>query len=318
MKLITLIPAYKTKYIADLLNGLRLQTRPTDKIVFSDDSPGGAFRDTLFSEPYAPLRQGLDIEFHEGPRNGAYENFKNLVGIADGRAELMHILLDDDVIYPEFYERHLVAHASGDFSCSVSRRWTANEAGVPLRGQPVPEVIRHNPNRMLALDDQVMLMTTVAECTNYFGEFSNALFRSDCADLLLQPKLGDVSYAGLWDLGAFVAASIRRPLVHIQDHLGYFRTSPSQNSSNVNSSFMKGAHLGYIALAVGGRRLGRLSDSLARNNYVIMLNALVVRYGTQPDMQPFIAVLPALAQGLPNAEEHFLEAWHDFLATNGF
>lgn len=318
MKIITLVPAYKTQYIVDLLNGLRLQTRPSDKIVFSDDSPGGEFRQVLMSEPYAPLRHGLDIEIHDGPRNGAYENFKNLVRLAEGRAELLHLLLDDDVIYPEFYERHLLAHASGDFSCSVSRRWTASETGQPIQGQPVPDAIRNHANRMIALDDQLVLMTTVAECKNYFGEFSNAIFRADCADLLLEPSLGGVSYAGLWDLGAFVAASVRRPLCHIQDHLGYFRTSPTQNSSKANSPFMKGAHLGYSALALGAHRAGRLSQELARKNYALMAQALVFRYGTQPDIHPFIAVMPALARGEPGTEERFLEAWQVFLSTNGF
>ena len=318
MKIITLIPAYKTKYLADLLNGLRLQTVPAGTIVFSDDSPNGEFRETLFSEPYAALRAGLDIEFHDGPRNGAYENFKHLVHLADGRAELMHILLDDDVIYPEFYERHLAAHAYGDFSCSVSRRWTATETGQPLQGQPVPAAIRTHAHRMISLDDQAILMTTVAECKNWFGEFSNAVLRADCADLLLDPQLGGVSYAGLWDLGAFVAASMRRPLCHIQEYLGYFRTSPSQNSSNPNSPFMKGAHLGYTALAVGAHRLGRLSDALAKQNYRLIATAIAVRYAGQPDMAPFIEILPELANGVPGAEERFLAKWKAFLATNGF
>ena len=317
-KIITLIPAYKTKYLADLLNGLRLQTVPAGTLVFSDDSPDGEFRKTLFSDAYASLRTGLDIEFHDGPRNGAYENFKHLVRLAEGRADLMHILLDDDVIYPEFYERHLAAHATGDFSCTISRRWTATEDGVPLQGQPVPPAIRSHAHRMISLDDQVILMTTVAECKNWFGEFSNAVLRADCADLLLDPQLGGVSFAGLWDLGVFVAASMRRPVCHIQESLGYFRTSPNQNSSNPNSPFMKGAHLGYTALAVGARRLGRLSETLAVQNYRIIANALAVRYAGQPDMAPFIAILPELANGVPGAEERFLVAWNEFLATNGF
>ena len=318
MKIITLVPAYKTTYLADLLNGLRLQTVPAGTIVFSDDSPNGEFRQTLFSDQYAALRTGLDIEFHDGPRNGAYENFKHLVHLADGRADLLHILLDDDVVYPEFYERHLAAHAYGDFSCSVSRRWTATEDGRPLQGQPVPAAIRTHAHRMISLDDQAILMTTVAECKNWFGEFSNAVLRADCADLLLDPRLGGVSYAGLWDLGFFVAASVRRPLCHIQDHLGYFRTSPNQNSSKPNSPFMKGAHLGYAALAVGARRAGRLSEALAVQNYRTIATALAVRYADQPDMVPFIAILADLAAGMPGAEDRFLEAWQVFLATHGF
>lgn len=318
MQITTLIPAYKTRYIPDLLNGLRLQTVPAGRIVISDDSPGGAFRQTLYSEPYAALRKGLDIEFHDGPRRGAYENFKHLVRLWDGRSELLHVLLDDDVIYPEFYERHLAAHAAGDFSCSVSRRWMANDSGMPVTGQPVPAALQAHPNRMISVDDSVLLMTTVAECKNWLGEFSNAVFRADCAELLLQPRLGDVSYAGLWDLGAFIAASMRRPLCHIQDHLGYFRIGPGQNSSDPNNAFMKGAHLGFVALAVGGRRLGRLSDALMRQCCAKMLAPLMVRYGNQPDMAPFIALLPQLIQGQAQAEERFIEAWNGYLAEHGF
>jgi hypothetical protein len=318
MNITTLIPAYKTRYILDLLNSLRYQTRPSQKVIISDDSPHGEFREVFFSEPYKPLLAGLDIEFHEGPRNGAYENLKQLVRLWNGRSELVHVMLDDDVMYPEFYERHLVAHASANFSCSVSRRWVANELGHPMTGQPVPAAIANNASRMIALNDDVMFMSTVAECKNYFGEFSNAIFRADCADLLLKPALGDVSYAGLWDLGAFVAASIRRPLCHIQDHLGYFRISAGQNSSNVNSPFMKGAHLGFVALAVGGHRIGRLSSELLQQCCRIIQPALNVRYGSQPDMQPFCALLPELAAGTAGAEERFIAAWNDFLATHGF
>jgi hypothetical protein len=318
MRIATLIPAYKTAYIVDLLNSLRLQTSRSDLIIISDDSPHGEFREVLYSAPYKQLLSGLEIEFHEGPRSGAYENMKHLVKLWAGRSDLMHMMLDDDVMYPEFYERHRFAHASGNFSCSVSRRWTANEAGFPVQGQPVPDAIARNPSRMISLPADVIFMTTVAECKNYFGEFSNSVFRADCVDLLLDPKLGDVSYAGLWDLGAFVAASIRRPLCHIQDHLGYFRISPGQNSSNLNNSFMKGAHLGFIALAVGGRRIGQLAPELARKCYGIMLPALMQRYASQPDMQPFCALLPALAAGEEGSEERFIEAWNDFLATHGF
>lgn len=318
MQITTLIPAYKTQYIPDLLNGLRLQTVPVGKILISDDSPDGVFRRTLFSEPYASMRQGLDIELHDGPRNGAYENLKYLVRLWNGRSELLHLLLDDDVIYPEFHERHLVAHASGDFSCSVSRRWTADGVGMPMTGQPVPQAIQAHAHRMLSLDAGLLFMTTAAECKNWLGEFSNAVFRADCADLLLDPRLGEVSYAGLWDLGAFLAASMRRPLCHIQDHLGYFRLAPGQNSSKINGPFMKGAHLGFAALTLGGQRQGCLGPELARQCYARLAPVLMLRYGGEADMAPFIPLMAQMAQGVPGAEDRFIEAWNGFLATNGF
>lgn len=318
MQITTLIPAYKTQYIPDLLNGLRLQTAPVGKIVISDDSPDGIFRRTLYSEPYASLREGLDIEFHDGPRNGGYENFKHLVRLWGGRSELLHLMLDDDVLYPEFYERHLAAHAAGGFSCSVSRRWVANDVGLPMTGQPVPAAIQAHAHRMLSLDDKVLFMTTAAECKNWLGEFSNAVFHADCAPMLLDPQLDGVSYAGLWDLGAFLAASIRRPLCHIQDHLGYFRIGPGQNSSKIHSPYMKSAVLGYAALALGGQRVGSLSGALARQSYAKLAPALLLHYGAEADMAPFIALLPEMARGVAGADDRFVEAWHAYLAAAKF
>ena len=81
---------------------------------------------------------------------------------------------------------------------------------------------------------------------------------------------------------------------------------------------MKGAHLGFVALAVGGQRIGRLGDELARQCYRIIQPALNLRYGSQPDMQPFCALLPELEAGASGAQERFIGAWNDFLATHGY
>lgn len=317
MRLITLVPAYKTRYIGELLTSLKFQTLHAGPIVFSDDSPGGEFRHALFSDQYAPLREGLEIEFVEGPRNGAYENTKHLVRLAEGRADLLHLHLDDDVCYPEFRERHLQAHLSGDFSWSVSRRWSAAENGQPLRGQPVPAIVQQQPSRLLALDAGTLIATAVANCNNWLGELSNAVLRADCADILLEPRIGDVSFAGLWDIGGFVAGALRKPVCYLQDHLGYFRTSPGQNSANLNGPLMKGAHLGHSAIALGALRLGRMDEGLARQNFRIMANAVSVRYPDQLDMRPFVTALAELADGEPGAQERFLDTWNTWIAANG-
>ena len=318
MKITTLIPAYKTKYIPELLIALRHQTILSNKIIISDDSPNGEFRDTLYSETVSPLLQGLDISLHEGPRNGAFENFKHLTRLWNGSSDLFHILLDDDVIYPEFYERHLSAHASGNFSCSISRRWEANEAGQPISSQPVPLAVAGNMNRMLALEDDVAFMATVAECKNWLGEFSNAVFRAEHHDLILTPRLGSVSYAGLWDLGAFLAASTRQPLCYILDHLGYFRKGPDQNSAQANSPLMKGAVLGYVALAIAGQQLGKLTAQQASNCFAGISGAIAYWYASQEDMAEFRQLMPELAAMHKGSEERFLKLWNEFQRRNGF
>ena len=62
------------------------------------------------------------------------------------------------------------------------------------------------------LSGDVAFLTTVAETKNWFGEFSNVVFRADSHAVLLAPALGGVSFAGLWDLGGFLAASVRAPI----------------------------------------------------------------------------------------------------------
>lgn len=318
MDIVTLIPAFKPQYLPDLLNCLRVQTVRPARIVFSDDSPDGSYRQTLMSDALAPLREGLVIECHEGPRRGGYPNMLHLLDLWAGSSPLVHILLDDDVLYPEFYQRHRVAHASGRFSCSISRRWSANDAGMPLSGQNVPEALDRMGQRIVSLDAEVVFMSTAALCRNWFGEFSNAVFRADTVPVLRQPRFEGVSYAGLWDLGAFMHASLLAPIAHIQDHLGYFRLGGAGNSSKFFGPYMKAAHLGYAALGLGGWRLGRYTEAQARQCFALVAGAMAQRYGSQEDMQPFIALLPRMAAAEPGADEAFLTLWHAYLAQHDF
>jgi hypothetical protein len=318
MQITTLIPAYKPQYLPELLNSLRLQTRRAQKIIISDDSPNGEYRAMFESEAMASLRSGLDIEFHDGPRRGGYANMMHLVQLWAGRSELLHLMLDDDVAYPEFYERHLIAHASAELSCSISRRWTANETGFPLMGQPVPPLVGSHAHRMVTLDASILFATTAIECKNWLGEFSNAVFHARATGLLLKPVFADVSYAGLWDLGAFMAASLVAPVGYIQDYLGYFRTSPSGNSAKFYGPYMKGAHLGFVALVMGGQRIGKYSPAQARVAYGHLAGGIQQRYGDQADIIPFIALLTQMAAGDELAEASFHEIWHAFLRHHDF
>ena len=209
MDIVTLIPAFKPQYLPDLLNSLRLQSRPTRKIIFSDDSPDGAYRATLMSDAFAPLRQGLDIECHEGPRRGGYPNVLRLLDIWAGSSALVHVLLDDDVIYPEFYERHLVAHASAHFSCTISRRWTASNIGQPLAGQPVPPGVAQHGHRVLSLDADVVFKLSGAKGAEVFN-FSAGSGLADVVAAVSTVRATDaifsrtIGIALLFDLGIVV------------------------------------------------------------------------------------------------------------------
>jgi hypothetical protein len=311
----TLIPAYKTRYMGELLIGLATQTHKPQRIIISDDSPNGEFTELLQK---APLARSLPIEFCGGPKQGAYENFKHLLRMWNGSSELFHILLDDDVLYPDFYTRHVMAHAMSNVSCSISARWTSNERGQPIEGMPIPKGVWFSNDRVVLLESSALFLSTAPECQNWLGEFSNCVMRRDCAELLFSPRFEDVSYAGLWDLGAFLAASLIAPIAYVQDRLGYFRTGGQGHSNQLMGPHMKAAHLGYAALALGGQRIGQLAPEAAQRGYAGIASALGQRYGEQDDMVGFIEPLRAMAAGQPQAELVFLEMWNAFLARHGF
>ena len=110
MRIITLVPAYKSKYLYDLLISFRNQTVKPFKIVFSDDSPDQSFVNILNSQSVKDITKDLNIEVVQGPRNGAWNNFLNLLQHHCKNTELFHLQLDDDICYPQFYERHVHAH----------------------------------------------------------------------------------------------------------------------------------------------------------------------------------------------------------------
>ncbi|MFG6413875.1 glycosyltransferase family A protein [Roseateles sp. DC23W] len=318
MHVTTLIPAYKTKYLVELLTGLVTQTLLPQRVVVSDDSPGGEFGALLRSPAMALAMRKLPIEIHQGPRAGAYENFKHLIQLWGNSTEFCHLMLDDDVLYPDFYMRHMMAHATGRHPCSISARWNSNERGQPVEGMPIPKAVWFSNDRTLLLDATVLFSTTLPECQNWLGEFSNCVMRKEVADLLAKPEFGGVSYAGLWDLGAFLAASLINPVAYIQDRLGAFRAGGEGHSAQILGKHMKAAHLGYGALALGATRIGRLGAEQARQAYAGLHQALCNRYQQEDDVSPFIDVMRRLSLGDATAEAEFLDLWNGFLASHKF
>jgi hypothetical protein len=255
----------------------------------------------------------LPLEVVPGPRTGAYNNFRNLMKVWAGRTELVHLLLDDDVIYPEFYARHQAAHVLGRFNVSVSRRWTALENGQPTHTLRPPAVVADSPMRMLAVQAPSLFASTVAVSSNWLGEFSNAVFRAEFVPQLEDPSLAGINFTGLEDLGAFLKASLDAPLAYINEYLGYFRTSAHQHSADPMGRPMKLAHLAYIGLAIAGRRIGQITPDAAATVLAGLCPTVMVRYGQQADMARMCQVMPLLARGEAGAEEAFLEALSAYL-----
>ncbi len=188
------------------------------------------------------------------------------------------------------------------------------ESGLPIRDLPVPAVVDAHGNRMLSLDAKLLFSTTAAVSTNWLGEFSNAVFAADLADMVRDARMDSISYAGLEDLGSFLNASLSAPIGYINDHLGYFRTSTQHNSADIMGRPWKLAHLAYITLAIAGRRLGKVSVEQAATCISALCPIIEKRYMHEADMADLCAVMPSLALGTPDAEKEFLSRWDAFIA----
>lgn len=320
MQITTLIPAYKPQYLIELLTCLRHQTVKPSRVIFSDDSPDRAFITSLSTEPLKSLVSDLNIEVVQGPRTGGYNNCRHLMNIyrlqTELRTELFHLLLDDDIIYPGFYEQHLQVHSNGWVPCAISRRWAASEYGMPIKDDlPIPPAIKNHANRVLGLTPQVLFSQTVGACRNWLGEFSNATFRSEMADHLGDLSMAGISYAGLDDLGSFLKVSTYGPIAYLQDYLGMFRFSENQVSSKPMERPMKLAFLAYISLAVAGRKMNFLSQEQARVAILHASHFILQHYHREADMQDICSVLRRLAEGAIDSESDFLKIWQVFSIT---
>ncbi|WP_343668576.1 glycosyltransferase family A protein [Paraburkholderia heleia] len=313
MKITTVVPAFKPKYLSELLTALYHQTVKPARIIISDDSPDGAFKTALLSEALRPAMQALNIEVIDGPRRGAFANCRHLLNIWNGSTPLVHFLLDDDVIYPNFYERHTAAHASGMFDCTVSKRWTALESGHPVGELPCPTAVAHHPHRILSLESNLVFATTIPQCNNWFGELSNAVFNHEVANFLDDPRMEGISFEGLGDIGFFLSASLNKPIGYLNEPLGYFRTNPAQNTQQIRSHDFKLAHLAWIALALAAKRMRKIQQQQAAQCFCIVAAMLQNRYTGVADMAQFSEMVPALTSGDLDAEERFIEKWHEFI-----
>jgi hypothetical protein len=313
MTVTTLIPAFKPKYLRDLLVALAHQSLLPERVIISDDSPDRAFITAFQSDAVRAATANLNIEVIDGPRKGGIANIRHLLNAWGGSTPLAHLLFDDDVIYPEFYAMHAAVHAGGQFDCSISRRWTALESGQPVQQLPRPQMVAQHPQRVCTLSSDLAFTLTVPGCNNWLGEFSNAVFTRDAAQLLLHTRLADISYEGLGDIGLFLAASLAKPLCYINDPLGYFRLNAEQMTQQTSSHAYKLAVVAWAALGVAGLRLGKLDRERAAQCFRIVEAIITARFSGEPGLAPFGQLTRELVAGVPQADERFVEHWHAFI-----
>jgi len=312
MEITTLVPAYKSQYLTELLVALQNQTLKPTRIVFSDDSPDQAFIRALSSEEIRSAFAGLNMQVVVGPQQGAWANFRHLLLHHAAGTEFFHLLLDDDIPYPEFYERHAQAHSLGQAACVVSRRWSALESGQPFASLPVPQAISGHPQRMLALSADLLFPHIVPATSNWLGEFSNATFRASMREELLNTQIAGIRYTGLEDIGAFLVASLTAPLILINEHLGYFRTSPGQNTSQPTGRIFKLGVLAWIPLALAARRLQKIDAAQCAAVAQRIAQAVLQHYSQDEHMTRVAHLALSIGPQDDAADAHFLDAWNAF------
>lgn len=310
----TLIPAYKKEYLAPLFLGLRRQSFKDFQVILSDDSPGGVITDMIRDGRFGKLTSELNLTVVPGPRN-ARRNHEQLLDLWGGRTPLVHMHLDDDLIFPDFYRTHVAAHAAAPCSVTVSQRWLSHDDGVPAWSLPLPSMITECDGHVLQLSPEELFASTVATCENWLGELSNMVMSAEGAMLYPRPPVADISYYGLLDIGFLLTAGQQLPVTFIREPLGVFRQNAQQTTHNTHSHGGRVGFLAWVAYALAGWRDGLLTPQQTVGAIGIATQRVVHHFSDDPIVAEYFQILDTQAQSLDSLYVAFKGFWLRLLAS---
>lgn len=241
--LTTLIPAYKPDHLGDTLESLRRQSLRDFRVVISDDSPGGAITEMIRDGRWRAATGALDLLVVRGP-GGARRNHQRLLDVWDGSTPLVHLLMDDDVVYPGFYQAHVQALAGGDYGLSSSARWFSQGDATPAWQAPLPDFVTSSPLHAVPVTAPQLFASVVVPCTNWVGELSNMVWTAKGIAHFPRPPVRGLSFYGMNDISPVLEAAAERPMVFLRDHLGVFRQHGQQTTREI------GTHCHRVAMLV--------------------------------------------------------------------
>ncbi len=312
-----LIPAYKTEYLFELIKCLTLQTYKNFYVIISDDSPGGEVTSKLQSVQFSDIVSKLNLKIVDGPKTGKnHENIRHLLRLWNNQTDLIHFLFDDDYIYPTFYATHVLAHQNITTKVSVSRRWHANSNGVPLNSQAIPTELSSINNKFVYLTQSDIAITTIPNCNNWLGEYSNAVFKSSVVPVLDKLNVQNVSIYGLGDLASFIYGA--DGVIWINEHLGFFRSNSQQISGNNSNPSFKASHLAWVALAIIALNKKLIDFSDFQRSLEFMHKLISTNYFNDKEMLMFNSLIKELRLNPDNKKSDFLEMWDEFVSKYGF
>ena len=312
--LTTLIPAYKKDYLGELFLGLRHQRFKDFRIILSDDSPGAEITAMIRDGQFQALLANLDVLVVRGPQN-ARLNHQALLDLWGGQTPLVHFHLDDDVIYPDFYQAHVDVHAGRRVAATISRRWLSASDGRPALSVPLPAFVVADERRVVEFGADDLFATTVAVCENWLGELSNMVFSADGARHYPQPSAQGLNYYGLLDIGFLLEASRHMPLACVREHLGVFRQHPQQTTHNRRSHGARIAFLAWIAYALAGWREGRIDAAQAVNAIALASHRALQHMADDEVVLEYLTLLERHSNDLGALCAAFTGFWHRLLAS---
>lgn len=313
MEVTCLVPAFKRRYLRQLLTNAHHQSLPAVRIVISDDTPGDEIiADIAASQITEQLTKRMRVV--SGPKQGHHRNIEHLISIfLEEPTSHFHILNDDDLLFPEFYATHATMARRYDPVCSISRRWIADDQGFPVRGARYPPNLTEDDRMDVEISSGLIADTYLADGHNWLGELSCAVFRADYFDSSTRYCVyKDIPYFGLNDIGAFLTATIKGRVMFSNQYLGAFRRSTNSLTTSRGYAFSL-AILARIAVTlvacehqlVGFDRLVRAIEA-AREQWIF-------HYGKNP----VSTKLAELIEGGPtyaDLKSGFLDYWHRYLA----
>lgn len=310
----TLIPAYKTEFLKDLFQGLKNQSFKQFKVIVSDDSPNNQVTAVLKSAQMQPYVSGLNLEIIEGPKRGATANIDHLTKYWAYASPYVHLLLDDDIIYPLFYQLHLLAHQKENVGASASFRWIGNQFGVPVATKPVPLFISKSDERIDLVNSDQLFATAIPNTRNWLGETSNVLFTADSYRYFEETQMNGLNYYGLRDIGVYLQTSLTKNIAVVKDHLSVFRRHAGQDTGDLNSTTYQGAHIAWISLALAGLELNKLSVEQTKKGILFVSDEKIApRFRANPTMMAFANLHRVYEIGSEAYKTEFLKLWNAYL-----
>lgn len=261
-ELAVLIPAYKKKYINDIIGSLQSQILRPGHIIFSDDSPDGVYAKELESKGVHEILAPSVVLIVNGPKQGPVANVSYLTSLIPNGVKFIHLYCDDDIIFPDFYNFHINTHQSTNPSVTVSRRMICDDFGQIISRWRLPAEIEYSCYKIIRLtSDYVYSSVFKPKFGNWLGEFSNSIFEITAFQETFTFRLHGFLIFGLADIAGFLNASEKSGLVYLNENLGCFRISTAGHSSDSTGFMYSCAFLGRVPLYFVASKLGVISQN---------------------------------------------------------